>query len=184
MAQVENDNAEDLRWYALRVLAQREEMVKKLLIWRGVKAFIKTEQRARRKSKQDVKRAPRTFCAAPSYVFVGIDRGRVNPWALAHDCHLIRSVVSLDGRPVQLNPVALADFLGFDDFDMPDYFMYFRTRADAFAIGDSVRIDNPSFEGFTLPVKDIQRGEAVFDLVMMGRATELRVPLDQCYKAA
>ena len=174
----------ELTWFALRVIAQREDMVKKLLIWRGLKAFIKTERRARRKTKRDVKREPRTFCAAPSYVFVALDLEEENPWALVHRCHLIRSVVSLDGRPVRLNPAALAEFLGFDDFDMPDYFMFFRTQDEAFAIGDRVRIESPSFEGFTLPVKDIQRGEAIFDLVMMGKTTELRVPLERCYKAA
>lgn len=174
----------ELSWYALRVISQREDMVKKLLIWRGCKAFIKTERRARRKTKKDVKREARLFCAAPSYVFVGLDLMEDDPWAITHSCHLIRSVVSLNGKPVKLNPQALAAFLGFDDFDMPESFMWFRTQQEAFGVGDRVRIDNPSFEGFTLPVKDIQRGEAIFDLVMMGKATELRVPIDQCYKAA
>lgn len=166
-------------WFALRTLPQREDMVKKLLIYRGLKAFVKTEIRARRKTKRDIRREARTFCAAPGYVFAGLEGE--NPWMLVHTCHMIRSVVSLNGRPAQLHPGALADFLGFDDFDMPEAFMWFRTRDQAFAIGDTVRIDSPAFDGFTLPVRDIQRGEAIFDLVMMGRSTELRVPINECY---
>jgi transcription antitermination factor NusG len=183
-------NGGELQWFALRTLPKREDMVKKLLIWRGVKAFIKTEKRARRKTKKDVKREARIFCAAPGYVFVGIDprsddAETDNPWALVHNCHLIRSVVSLNGLPAQLDPAKLADFLGFDDFDIPDYFMYFRTKGESFAIGDHVRIDSPSFEGMTLPVMDIQNGEAIFSLVMFqSQATELRIPLEQVFKAA
>jgi transcription antitermination factor NusG len=174
----------ELSWYALRTLPQREPMVKKLLVWRGLKAFVKTEARARRKTKHDQKREARRFTAAPGYVFVGLDEAAPNPWMLVHNCHMIRSVVSLDGRPVRLHAETLADFLGFEDFDMPEHLMWFRTSQEMFSIGDMVRIDSPSFEGFTLPVKNIDRGEAIFDLVMMGRATELRIPLRDCYKAA
>lgn len=174
-----------LQWFALRTSPQREDMVKKLLIWRGLKAFIKTERRARRKTKKDVKREARIFCAAPGYVFVGLDPTRDDPWELVHNCHLIKSVVSLNGLPAQLDPAKLADFLGFDDFSIPEFMMYFRTRGDSFSIGDQVRIDSPSFEGMTLPVKDIQNGEAIFELVLFQNQTsELRIPLDQVYKAA
>ena len=63
--------------------------------------------------------------------------------------------------------------------------MYFRTKGESFAIGDHVRIDSPSFEGMTLPVMDIQNGEAIFSLVMFqSQATELRIPLEQGFKAA
>jgi transcription antitermination factor NusG len=166
----------DLSWYALRVISQREDMVKKALINRGHKAFIKTERRFGKWIKG--KRDDKEYVAAPSYVFLGING---NPWMEVHRNHLIRSVVSLCGRPVLLDPVALADFLGFDDFDMPEYMRYFHEAP--FAIGDLVKIDSRSFEGFELRVKDIQRGEAIFSLVMMGRETEARFPVSQCYKA-
>lgn len=176
--------AGELHWFALRVLSQREDMVKKLLVWRGLRAFIKTEQRIRRKTKWDRERKARAFCAAPSYVFVGLEADSPNPWALVHGCHLIRSVVTINGIPAQLDGVKLAEFLGFDDFDMPDYFKFFRTGRQEFKIGETVRIDHPSYEGFELPVMDIQNGEAIFQLVMLEHTAELRVPIEQCYKAA
>jgi len=180
------ETVSDLNWFALRTTVRSEQIVQQYLRRTGAKAFRKTEKRARfvspRAKKLKQKREPIIYTAAPGYVFVGLDGRHANPWMLVHGpCHMIRSVVSLNGRPVRLNPTALADFLGFDDFDMPDYALYFGTRDLAFAIGDEVRIDSPSFEGFTLPVKDIRRGEAIFDLVMMGRSTELRIPIDQCY---
>ena len=172
----------DLAWFALRTLPMREDMVRKLLIYRGLKAFIKTERRARRKTRFDAKRRERDFVVASGYVFVGLNNE--NPWSLTHNCHLIRSVVSLNGRPVHLNHEALADFLGFDDYNLPDFALYFKSRDPGFAIGDMVKIDSRTFEGIELKVRDVQRGEAVFDLVMMGRLTELRIPVSECYKAA
>ena len=169
----------ELKWYALRVVAQRENMVKKHLIHRGHQAFTKLERRFGKWV--NGKRTDKEYVAAPSYVFVGTES---NPWAEVHNCHLIRSVVSYNQRPARLHPKGLSDFLGFDDFNLPDYFRHFRYMEAAFKVGDMVNIDNPSFEGFELRVRDIQRGEAIFSLVMMGRETELRLPVDQCSKAA
>ena len=74
------------------------------------------------------------------------------------------------------------DFLEFDDFSMPDYFRFFREAP--FQVGDMVKIDHPSFEGFELPVKDIRNHEVIFDLVLLNQTTELLVPVQNCYKAA
>jgi transcription antitermination factor NusG len=171
----------ELRWFALRTIPQREDMVKKHLIRLGKRAFIKLERRFGKWIKGQ--RSDRMYVAAPAYVFVGLG-DEESPWDFVHTCHLIRSVVSKEGRPAEINPIVLADFLGFDDFNAPDYFKFF--RAPAFEIGETVRIETPSFEGMELPVKDIQRGEAIFELVMFAGAApaEVRVPLDQCYKAA
>ena len=169
----------DLSWYALRVMSRYEPMVKKHLIYRGHQAYTKLERRFGKWI--NGKRADKEYVAAPSYVFLGTNG---HPWKEVHDCHLIRTVVSVNGRPARLHPKGLSDFLGFDDFNLPDYFRHFRYMEAAFKVGDMVNIDNPSFEGFELGVKDIQRGEAIFSLVMMGRETELRLPVDQCSKAA
>lgn len=172
----------ELHWYALRCIPQREQMVQKILRYHGIKAFVKTEKRLRRKTKRDPVRKPVSFVAANGYVFIGIENDE--PWQYVHRYHMIKSVVSLEGRPVAINARALGEFLGFDDFDMPDYFKFFRTSDTAFGPGDLVRIDSPSFDGLELRVKDIVRGEAVFDLVMLGRSTEIRVGIDQVFKAA
>jgi transcription antitermination factor NusG len=96
---------------------------------------------------------------------------------------MIRSVVSFEGKPVQLDPRLLSEFLNLPDENLPDYFRFFREAP--FAIGDMVRIDAPAFEGFELRVKDIQRHEAVFDLVWNScQPTEVRFPVSQCFKAA
>lgn len=180
----------EIRFYALRVLAQREQMVQKILRYDGLTAFIKTEQRLRRKTKKDPVRKPMPYCAAPSYVFVGLPviappgTENDNPWSLVRKLHLIRSVVSLNGLPAELDPKALSEFLGFDDYNLPDHFKFFRTGQQEFKIGDIVRLAHPSFEGFDLPVQDIQAGEAIFHLTLLGRLQELRLPVEQCYKAA
>ena len=168
----------DLSWYALRTLPTREDMVKKHLIRRGHKAYTKLEKRFGKWI--NGKRTEKEYVAAPGYVFLGADS---NPWMEVHNCHLIRSVVSVDNRPARLNPEKLGAFLEFDDFNLPDYFRFFRDPP--FAVGDTVRIDSPTYDGFELRVKDIQRGEAVFDLIMFNSVpAEIRVPVSQCFKAA
>lgn len=174
-----NGAGEDLNWYALRTVSRYEDMVRKHLIYRGYKAYTKLERRFGKWI--NGKRVEKEYVAAPGYVFLGATQ---NPWMEVHRCHLIRSVVSVDGRPALLDARKLATFLEFDDFNLPDYFRFF--REPAFQVGDVVRIDHPSFEGFELPVRDIQRGEAIFDLVLMPNqpAAELRIPVRDCYKAA
>jgi transcription antitermination factor NusG len=171
------NGAGELVWYALRTLPMREDMVKKLLIYRGLKAFTKTQKVYGRWT--NGKRKEREAVAAPGYVFIGTTG---NPWMEVHRCHMIRSVVSLEGRPVRLNPEALGAFLDLPDESLPDYFRFFREAP--FAIGDMVRIDAPAFEGFELRVKDIQRHEAIFDLVWNScQPTEVRFPVSQCFKS-
>ncbi|MFM2123727.1 MAG: hypothetical protein RL328_178 [Acidobacteriota bacterium] len=168
-----------LIWFALRVTPgnNRENMVKKYAIHKGYKAFIKLERKFGKWI--NGKRDEKEYVAAPGYVFLGTSG---NPWELVHTCHLIKTVVSVNGRAAPIDGPGLAEFLELDDFNMPDYYRFFREAP--FAVGDMVRIDNPSFEGFELRVKDIQRHEAIFDLVMLGRSTEARFPVDQCFKAA
>lgn len=167
----------ELQWFALRTLPMREQMVRKHLIYRGFQAFTKTERKFGRWT--NGKRKERDAVAAPGYVFLGTTG---NPWMEVHNCHMIRSVVSLEGRPVRLNPEKLGAFLDLPDENLPDYFRFF--RGSPFEIGDMVRIDAPAFEGFELRVKDIQRHEAIFDLVMFNSiSTEVRFPVAQCYKS-
>lgn len=167
----------DLAWYALRVLSQREDMVKKHLIYRGHRAYTKLERRFGKWT--NGKRSEKEYVAAPGYVFLGATS---NPWMEVHTCHLIRSVVSVNGMPALLDGRKLAQFLEFDDFSLPDYFRFFRTNP--FQVGDVVRIDHPSFQGFELPVKDIRNHEVIFDLVILNQTMELKIPLEQCFKAA
>jgi transcription antitermination factor NusG len=167
----------ELSWYALRVTPKREDMVKKLLINKGFKAYTKTERRFGKWIND--KKSDNDYIAAPGYVFCGTE---TNPWTFVHTYHMVKTVVSLNAKPVKLHPVGLADFLGFDDFNLPEHFRYMREAP--FDIGDLVCIDAPAFEGFELRVKDIQRHEVIFDLVMMGRNVEARFPVSQCYKAA
>ena len=166
----------ELRWYALRVLPRMEHIVKKTLIYRGHKAYTKLERRFGKWV--NGKRSEKEYVAAPGYVFLG---AHSNPWMEVHRCHMVRSVVSVNGRPALLDARKLAAFLEFDDFSMPDYFRFFREAP--FQVGDMVKIDHPSFEGFELPVKDIRNHEVIFDLVLLNQTTELRVPVQNCYKA-
>lgn len=167
----------DLAWFALRTSPKLDFVVRKHLIRRGYKAFTKIESKfgAFRNGQRKEREAP----AAPGYVFLGTTG---NPWTEVHHCSMIRSVVSVEGKPARLDPEKLGKFLNFRDDSMPDYFRFFREAP--FSIGDMVRIDAPAFEGFELRVRDIQKHEAIFDLVLFNSvSTEVRFPVAQCFKS-
>lgn len=168
--------ASELAWFALRTSPKLDFVVRKHLIRRGYKAFTKVESKFGRWT--NGQRKEREAPAAPGYVFLGTTK---NPWMEVHRCSMIHSVVSVEGKPARLDPEKLGKFLDLRDDSTPDYFKFFREAP--FSVGDMVRIDAPAFEGFELPVKDIRRGEAIFSLVMMGRETEARFPVSQCYKS-
>lgn len=171
---------EQLDWYALRVMSRAgkfERAVQEILISRGHKAHIKLERKFGKYV--NGQRKEREFCAAPGYVFLGTTS---SPWSHVHDCHLITSVVSVNNRPARIHGPDLAEFLDMAGDAAPEHFRYFREAP--FNIGDMVRIEDPSFEGFELPVKDIQKHEAIFQLVMMGQQIEARFPIQNCFKVA
>ena len=178
------DSGTELKFYALRVLPQYEFMVMKHLRYQGIKAHVKTEKRLRRKTAKDKVRKEQTFIAASGYCFVGLPASNPNPWSLVHRIHMIRSVVSLNGRPAELCPDRLMDFLGYDDFSAPAHFKFLRTKGEQFQIGDVLKIAKPAFEDLNLPLVELREGECIFHLTLFGKVTELRVDPDQCYKAA
>ena len=173
----------ELSWFALRVTSNYEFMVRGILRRRGLIAHAKTETRLRRKTAKDTKRKEREF-PIPGYCFVGLDAAGPSPWALVHCYHMIKSVVSQDGRAALLDATKLRAFLGYNDFNAPEHFKYLRTRQEQFQIGDELRIANPAFEELKLPLVDVQEGEAIFHLLLLGKVQELRVPVEQVYKAA
>lgn len=173
----------DLQWYALRVLPNYEFMVRGILRRRGLIAHVKTEKRQRRKTAKDKLRREIQF-PIPGYCFIGLAPDDPTPWDLRHCYHMIRSVVSVNGRPALLDGERLKAFLGYDDFNAPDHFKYLRTKGEEFQIGDVLKIARPAFEELSLPLIEVREGECIFHLTLFGKMTELRVNPDDCYKAA
>lgn len=173
----------ELMWFALRVIPQREMMAAKILRYFGVDAAIKTEKRLRRTTKWDKERKPIEFCAAPGYVFIAIPRGKPTPWGAIFKLHLIRSVVSIEGVPAELNHEAVMKFLGFEDMSLPNYFRFFSTRGHQFEIGDEVVITTGVLSEQKLRVEDVREGEAIFIIRMLGATKEISVPVNDCFKA-
>lgn len=174
-----------LRWYCLRCPPQREVMTAKILRYHGLVAEVKTERRLRRKTKWEKERKFRSFVAAPGYVLIGFDAAQPMPWHAIFRYHLVRSVVSVHGAPAELGHDAVVRFLGYDDSgQLPSYLKHFRTRGESFKVGEEVIVGSGVFSDHRMKVEDIQDGEAIFIVRLLGRANEVRVALDDCVKAA
>lgn len=111
-----------LDWYCLRVISQREDMVAKFLRYYGLKTEIKTERRFGKWNPKKKQRTDKFYCAASGYVFIGLPAGDADPWRFVRTSHLIRSVVSREGRPARLDVQKLIRFLGYPSSaaDVPD----------------------------------------------------------------
>ena len=186
----------EIWWHALRTLPQREFMGAKLLRYDGLIAEVKTERRLRRKTKWDKERKYITFNAAPGYIFVGTPAGN-DPRNYVRPLHIFRSFVSKDGVPLRLpaltahtitregevksNP-GVMDFLNLQEGELPGYYRYHKTGRE-FSIGDTVIINTGPFRDHQVRVDDIQNGEAIFFLRMLGRDQEVRINVNDCIKA-
>ena len=73
-------------------------------------------------------------------------------------------------------------FLGHQGGRLPGYFRHFRTGHE-FKIGDDILVTRGVLMDHKLKVQDVQEGEAVFMMRLLGRDQEIRIPVDDCIKA-
>jgi len=171
----------ELRWFALRVLPQREMMAAKVLRYDGLVAEVKTERRLRRLTKWDKERRYITFNAAPGYCFIAVPGD--DPRVFVRPLHIFRSFVGPeDGPPARLNHGSVMNFLQLEDGDLPGYYRHFKTGRE-FSIGDTVIIATGPFRDHQVRVEDVQDGEALFFMRMLGKDQEVRVSVNDCIKA-
>lgn len=183
----------ELYWFALRTLPQREDMAAKVLRHDGLVAVIKTERRLRRRTKWDKERKYITYNASPGYVFIATPAGK-DPREFVRPLHIFRSFVSKDGAPLRL-PTQSAEvkardgstymrhgilqFLEIEAGELPGYYRHFKTGRE-FTIGQTVIINTGPFRDHQVRVEDIQNGEAMFFMRLLGREQTVRVSVDDC----
>jgi transcription antitermination factor NusG len=172
---------DELRWFALRIIPQRELMAAKLLRHDGLVAEVKTEKRLRRRTKWDAERRYITYTAAPGYCFIAVPSA-MDPRCYVRPFHIFRSFVGKDGIPAALDPKQMRAFLNLEDADLPGYYRHFKTGRE-FSIGDTVTIATGPFRDQQVRVEDVQDGEALFFMRLLGRDQEIRVSVNDVYKA-
>jgi hypothetical protein len=96
---------------------------------------------------------------------------------------MVSSVVSLNGQPAQLDHKAVLAFLGHEGGRLPGYFRHFRTGHE-FKIGDQIIVTRGVMMDRKMRVQDVQAGEAHFIVRLLGRDQLVKIPVDDCVKAA
>jgi hypothetical protein len=95
-------DADELHWYALDVVRQKEFVIGFLLQKRGCATFIPTETRFRKKNRYSKGgKLEVAYAAIPGTIFVGFD-GPPN-WFELMNMHLVNGVLSADNQPHRID---------------------------------------------------------------------------------
>jgi len=100
----------DPNWYALRVRPQAEYVVAYLLRQQGVRTFVPTEARFRRRTRYTKSKAGFAHPEIPSCVFAGFDGEPA--WYYLLKNRLILGVEGMDGHAWRFDPGKLHEFFG------------------------------------------------------------------------
>lgn len=98
----------DPAWYALRVRPQAEFMTAYMLRQRGVRTYVATETRWRRRSRHVAERAEFAYPQIPGIVFAGFP-GHPH-WLHLLNNHLVHGAIGHEGKPTELDPGKLYQF--------------------------------------------------------------------------
>lgn len=184
---------ENLRWFILRVVPQKEESVVRVFDLVGVPAAIPTIQRERvRRGKLLKWRA----AIAPSYVLVGFPGDGPIPWWNVLRFQIVHKViVSKEGAPLQVpwRTVYEKDGeikRGGVEALLPDLDAIrigaskFMRVWDQYAATDKVRVEVGPFAGFEGKVESVCDGDATILLEIFGRQTTVKMAVGDAVKAA
>jgi transcriptional antiterminator NusG len=174
-----------LRWFALRVLSQKEFLAKQALRRMGFPARL-PEREAWRHPNHISKRRKVYFPRFYGYVFVGFEDGQVNPDYMrrATAPHFLGKYLGINGRPLEISEKWLNAVDGGPDAVAKLYQRHMRTHGE-FEIGDVVKLVEGPFSGFDGLVENIdEEGMALVTCSIFGRWTPVHVSVGMAVKAA
>lgn len=97
MARIKTFDDDELHWYALDVVRQKEYVSGFIFNRMGCVTFIPTEMRFRKKNRYSKGKLEVAFPALPGVVFVGFPGAP--DWYRVMSLHLVNGVLSLDNKP-------------------------------------------------------------------------------------
>lgn len=145
---------DDLHWYALDVVRQKEYVAGFIFQRMGCFSFIPTETRWRKRNRYTKSKAEVAFAALPGVIFVGFP-GPPN-WFQVMSMHLVTGVLSTEDRPHRLHT------------DTQEWMAYRATQLDGYLVLSRVKA---RYRG-----EDIDR--SVQSIFVQGRGI-LRAPKEQ-----
>ncbi len=173
-------------WFALRVPSQKELRCSKILRDGGVRAVVPYERRSVRMHRNCRRKGrAKDYPTMWGYVLVAFT-GPVNWYALFTDFSFINGVVCFEGSPAVLDTNQVEEFLIREDkrnfVDSP-FVRKMRYKYE-YEVNDMVRINTQGFADYPAKVIEIDEHSAKVLLTFLGAEREIRVPVDQAYKAA
>ncbi|GLK78024.1 hypothetical protein GCM10008171_32780 [Methylopila jiangsuensis] len=174
-------------WYALFTNPMRERSVEVRAIEAGFCAYV-PEGSIWTKPQRSTDYVRRERCALPRYVFVAEPNGRPVDWFFLRRIDGVHGALGNEGRPLMLRPGAISllramEAAGEFNFNKdpsappPPVATYVR--------GDKITIKSGPLAGFTGPaVAASDRHGVDIEVLLFGRATITRVPLDFIAEAA
>lgn len=165
--------SEELRWFALRVEPNKEEMTVRILENKSMLALFPTYEVERNLSRYVTRTITVERPSLMGYVFIAFPQDIELPWWAVRKIHLIRSVVCVCGKPAQIDYDAMWRL-----FAPPGFFKaQVQIHKRVYGKGQKVKMTAGAFTGIKATVEDVTEDEAIVRLGLLGGAL-VNVSLD------
>jgi len=174
------------RWYLIQVASGRETLVAELMRHRGHQAIVPVVRCWRLANRYARRKSEREFALMARYLILGFRHDDVFGFDDLRRIVFTPQVVSDSEGYEQVSRAELLDFvkfLGTSVWTVDDAQQFMRTGRE-FSVGDMAEVLSGSLAGWTVRVKRIDGDLAAFDVAMMGRWMEWRLPLAMLGKSA
>lgn len=103
--------AEELRWYALLIVPQKEAAAQEMLARKGITTYCPMGFKWRKANKFSADQDLYSHPLMPGWVFAGMPRD-CPPWHDVVSLALVRAVVGFDGYPIEIPKAAMSTMVG------------------------------------------------------------------------
>ncbi len=178
-------------WYALRVESQKEIVISQILRRMHYMAVTPTESvwrftpKKRRSTEKVREKVRKDYPIMYGYVLIAFPEQVEPNWFNLLSLDIIRSVVSFEGRPMQLDTREVEETLRQwgAGLTAPTIQKFMRTHAE-YQVGDTVKVFAGGMDGLQGKVVEITGAEARVLMQLMSSEHVVSVPTQACEKAA
>lgn len=177
---------DDLRWYCLRIRAQREFHAERKLRERGHHAYCPVEIKMVRRIGREKRRVPKAYPLCLRYAFIGEEIGRPLPWLMLLDDRyrdpalaMIQGVIHIGGSPGAIPASEMQRVFANAKAPTP-----YRGSVNPHVgiilpkTGDNVEIMDGPFAGRMVKIEDVHGHHARIILELFGGLCDADVPLE------
>lgn len=170
--------AEDLRWYALLIVPQKEAVAQEMLARKGIMTYCPMGFKWRKANKFAIDQDLFSHPLMPGWVFAGMPH-ECPPWHEVVSLALVRAVVGHNGCPIEIPKEAMLRMVGQyrNGVVRADEVEDLRPKRKLRA-GDTVKMLEGPMRSFTAKVVEMNGGVARVMFALFGMSKPVEVPVE------